>query len=335
MTEERTKPTFDGKRFSNPAGPTLAKPHHLLRWILTRKSAKWPRHLPNPPADPVAQRVEGTRLRITLINHATVLIQGGGLNILTDPVFSQRVSPVSFAGPRRHRLPGIPLQELPPIDAILISHTHYDHLDLHSIRQLHDRDKPLILAPLNTSHHISKVCDNNAVELNWWDREPLTTGNASTSDFTATFVPSLHWTSRSLGDQNTSLWGGYVVSLPGGHIYFAGDTGYGTGQHFLQAVAEFHSFRCALIPIGAYEPRWFMKPQHMNPAEAVQAFENLQAKHAIGIHHGTFKLTDEAHDQPVLDLQVALEASRVAPEAFRALGNGQSWDIPEDESLSS
>ena len=316
------KPHFDGKRFSYPGNDTVASGRDVLRWAVTRKPAKWPRELNNPTPSPVLQSVGEDGLRLTFINHATVLIQSGGLNIITDPVFSRRVSPVSFAGPRRYRAAGLTTANLPTIDAILISHTHYDHLDLRSLKALCERDNPLVLAPINNGAIINPVTRNPSVELSWWDTHVLE-NNTKVS-----LVPARHWTSRMPGDQNKCLWGGYVIQFDSGSVYFAGDTGYGNGEHFRQATTQFGPFRCALLPIGAYEPRWFMKPQHMNPAEALLAFKDLQAGYALGIHHGTFQLTDEGHDAPVLALAQAREEHGVDEQRFRALDNGQAWDVP-------
>ncbi len=316
------KPHFDGKRFSYPGNSVLGSRWDVLRWAITRKPAKWPRDLANPPPSAVERHVNDGRLRLTFINHATVLIQCDGLNIITDPVFSRRVSPVSFAGPRRYRPAGLDINALPPIHAILVSHSHYDHLDLRSLRQLSERDNPMIVAPLNHGAIINPVSGRPTTELSWWDSHALD------SNTTATLVPQRHWTSRKPGDENQSLWGGFVVNFKSGSIYFTGDSGYGDGEHFRQAASILGPFRCALIPIGAYEPRWFMKPQHMNPAEAVMAYKDLQADYALAIHHGTFQLTDEAHDAPVIALQAALHESDVDSSAFRVIANGAAWDVP-------
>ena len=316
------KPQFDGKRFSYPDNDTVASGRDVLRWAVTRKPVRWPRDLRNPAPSPVLQSVTEGGLRLTFINHATVLIQCEGLNIITDPVFSRRVSPVSFAGPRRYRPAGLTAASLPSIDAILISHTHYDHLDLRSLKTLCKRDNPLVLAPMNIGAIINPVTQRPTVELSWWDTHDLENNTR------VSLVPARHWTSRKLGDQNKCLWGGYVIRFASGSVYFAGDTGYGDGEHFRQAMTQFGPFRCALLPIGAYEPRWFMKPQHMNPAEALLAFRDLQADYALGIHHGTFQLTDEAHDAPVLALAQARKEHGVDEQRFRALDNGQAWDVP-------
>jgi len=317
------KPDWDGKRFSYPGENLLASPMDVLRWVVTRKAAKWPSTLKNPPTEPVSERIFDSNLRITFINHATLLIQGGGLNLITDPVFSKRVSPVSFAGPKRHRKPGLTIDQLPPLDAVLLSHTHYDHMDAQSLRHLQERDNPIVIAPYNTAALLKRICGCDARTLSWWDEFNLA------DNVKATLVPARHWTSRSLGDQNKALWGGFVLSLPGGSVYFAGDTGYGNGDHFHQIREHLGPFRCALLPIGAYEPRWFMKPQHMNPTEAVQSFKDVEAHYAIGIHHGTFQLTDEAHDAPAIALGSAIALQDTPAERFRTLENGQAWDIPE------
>jgi len=317
------KPQFDGKRFSFPDNTEQGSRWDVLRWAITRKPAKWPRDLANPAPSDVVDSVRDGSLRITFINHATVLIQCDGLNIITDPVFSRRVSPVSFAGPKRYRPAGLTLDAVPRIDAILVSHTHYDHLDIRSIKKLCDRDNPLILAPLKNGGIINPVSSQPTIELSWWESHRL---DEATS---VSLVPARHWTSRKPGDENQCLWGGFVISFASGAVYFAGDTGYGDGEHFRQARAQLGPFRCALIPIGAYEPRWFMKPQHMNPDEAVRAFKDLQANCALGIHHGTFQLTDEAHDAPVIALEQALMEHKVDPQTFITLPNGRAWDVPE------
>lgn len=316
------KPNFDGKRFSYPDNAEQGSRWDVLRWLATRKKTPWPRNLTNPPAAKVPPQVNGGELRVTFINHATVLIQCDGLNIITDPVFSSRVSPSSFAGPKRLRPTGIKLESLPKIDAILISHTHYDHMDLRSIKRLCERDSPQIFAPLKNGQFINKVSAINAIELSWWDSHSI---NEATN---VTLVPARHWTSRSLIDENKCLWGGFVIKLDSGTVYFAGDTGYGDGEHFRQAAEQFGPFRCAFIPIGAYEPRWFMKPQHMNPEEAVRAFKDLQCEYAVGIHHGTFQLTDEGHDEPVIALAKALQKHHIDDTRFITLDNGAAWDVP-------
>ena len=322
MSDDTIRPVREGGRFFYPAPERRQSPLAALRWAVTRKPAKWPKRLENPAPSPVLERVAGEALRLTLVNHATVLVQGGGLNVLTDPVWSRRTSPFRFAGPARRRDPGIGFDALPPIDAVVLSHNHYDHLDVATLARLRERHAPRFLAPLGNAALLGRAGIEDAVELDWWDAAPLGHG------VDATLVPARHWSSRGLGDDNRALWGGYVLDLPGGALYFAGDTGYGDGRHFAAARERLGPFRAALLPIGAYEPRWFMRPQHMNPAEAVRAFADLGAGHALAIHHGTWQLTDETHDAPGLALAEALGAAGIDPARFRALGNGVAWDVP-------
>lgn len=315
------KPEFDGKTFRYPGAARVQSFRDVARWAMTRRPARWPAHVSNPPADPVEERVHGTALRVTYINHSTVLIQTQGQNILTDPVFSRRVSPVRFAGPARHRDPGVALENLPPIDTVLISHCHYDHLDLASLKRLQARDAPQIIAPLANAPIIARAGCSGTVELSWWDSHALS------ERIQVSLVPARHWSSRSLGDANRALWGGFVISLEAGAVYFAGDTGYGDGSQFTEARQHLGPFRLALLPIGAYEPRWFMQAQHMNPAEAVRACLDLQAQFAMAIHFGTFQLTDEAIDAPEQALADALAGQPTLADRFRVLANGQAWDL--------
>ena len=208
---------------------------------------------------------------------------------------------------------------------MLISHAHYDHMDLDTLGRLAERDDPLFVAPLGNARHLARAGGDGTArtaELDWWGEQALS------ADASVTLVPARHWSSRRLGDENRALWGGFVLNLPGGCVYFAGDTGYGDGAQFHEARRRLGPFRFALLPIGAYEPRWFMRPQHMNPAEAVQAFADLEAARAMAIHFGTFQLTDEAHDAPVNALAEALERAALDPARFRALGNGIAWEVP-------
>ncbi|MGF7151099.1 L-ascorbate metabolism protein UlaG (beta-lactamase superfamily) [Sphingomonas zeicaulis] len=304
---------FDGLRFLNPAGEpeTDRGLRDLLRWRRTAPRTQWPASVPVSPIVPDA-RAAG--LRVTMIGHATLLIQIAGLNILTDPVWSERASPVRFAGPRRVTAPGVTIADLPPIHAILLSHNHYDHLDVATLKRLIPGHDPLIVTPLGNDsiirRHIPKA---RVVAGDWFDRFEIA------PDVEAHIVPALHWSSRGPGDRRMALWGGFMLRAQGRLVYFAGDTGYGTGAIFRELRERFGPTDLALLPIGAYDPRWFMSAQHTDPEEAIQIMLDLEARAAVGMHWGTFKLTDEPRDEPALRLTAGLAARGIAEERFVAL----------------
>jgi len=278
----------------------------VVKWQMAGTRQKWPHHLPNQvyPAPPV--RVSDGKIAATWIGHSTVLIQTAGLNILTDPFFSKRASPTQLAGPKRVRDPGIALANLPPIDLILLSHNHYDHLDKPALKWLARHHKAKLITPLNNGHHAK---GHDVQELDWHQAHQHT-------HLKVTALPALHWSKRSFGDTNKSLWGAFAIEGPMGLIYFGADTGYGTGQTFRDLRANFGPPRLSLLPIGAYEPRWFMAPQHMNPLEAVEAHLELGSKTSLAIHHGTVQLTDEAIDAPVKALDMALQTKAIPKAHF-------------------
>ena len=310
---------FDGERFSLPGGGQSGekKLGEFLRWQRTREPAPWPESVPVTPAVP-ATRVEGDAIVATMVGHASVLVQTGGLNILTDPIWSERASPFSWTGPKRVTAPGIDFDRLPKIDLILLSHGHYDHMDLPTLKRLWDRDKPLILVPPGHGRLLAGA-GIEARELDWGETQAL-------GPLTAVAEPVYHWSSRWFLDRNRALWAGWTLILPGGNIYFAGDSGYGDGSLF-RAVRRHGPVRLALLPVGAYEPRWFMADQHMNPAEAVKVMADLGAAQALGLHWGTFQLTDEAREAPVAALADALAAAGVPPERFPALEAGETLEL--------
>jgi L-ascorbate metabolism protein UlaG (beta-lactamase superfamily) len=311
---------FDGRRFFNPGGDRPKGFGDFLRWRLAERAIPWPEHFPSPFQDAPPARVRERDLRISFVGHATFLIQIAGRNVLTDPVWSERASPVPFAGPRRHNPPGIPFEALPPIDAVLISHNHYDHLDLPTLGRLWGRDQPRIVAPLGNDAVIQ--AHDRAIPvtaLDWGDSIEIAPG------VRVFLEPAHHWSARATNDRNHALWASYVVRGAGRSVYFAGDTGFGGGRHFRDIAGRHPRLDVALLPIGAYEPRWFMAEQHMNPADAVQAFRILGASSALGFHWGTFKLTNEAIDQPPRDLARALEAGRIPARRFLAMRAGQVW----------
>jgi len=267
---------------------------------------------------------------VTWIGHATVLAQLGGLNVLTDPIFSNRASPLSFIGPARAQKPGVWLHELPRIDVVVISHDHYDHLDDASVRALASQagGPPVFLVPLGLKRWFAKRNITSVIELDWWQSHRV-------GEVEIVLTPVQHWSGRGLTDRMETLWGGYAMFAPHCHLFFAGDTGY--SQDFAdirarfadrQGAAQGGGFDIALLPIGAYEPRWFMQPQHINPEEAVRVHLDVNAKTSLGIHWGTFSLTDEALDEPPRQLARARQALGVSESAFFTLALGQTRRLP-------
>jgi L-ascorbate metabolism protein UlaG (beta-lactamase superfamily) len=331
MAEHKTNPYysgpvsdhFDGRCFFLSTHNTRKSAADLRKWRAERQPAKWPKWVRHPKQPTPPAEVNGDSLSVTFIGHATALLQVCGLNILTDPFFSMRTSPVQWAGPRRVHAPGVALKDLPPVHVALVSHNHYDHMDLPALRKLHDAHKPRIVTPLGNGPIISKARRKfDITEADWGDEIRIAEG--------VSIVPTeaLHWSKRTLWDRNMALWAAFVIRTPHGIVYFAADTGYGDGAHFRAVREAFGAPRLALIPIGAYEPRWFMKPQHINPAEAVQAHLGLGAHHSLGIHHGTVQLTDEGITEPVSHLAEAMEQHGIDATRFRTLTPGESWSIP-------
>lgn len=325
---------FNGKTFYNPGRPQTNGFTDFLRWQFgfgpadALPRASWPTQVPpvTPPAVPAA-RVSGTALTVTAVGHATYLLQTQNLNILTDPVWSDRASPVSWAGPKRVTPPGIAMESLPPINLILISHNHYDHLDIPTLKALVAKHNPLIITPLGNDTIIHRHIPTARITTLDWQQHVLITPT-----LTVHALPMQHWSARSMNDRRAALWAAFVLKAPQGSVYFVGDSGYGEGEHagtwFREASQQFGGFRLAILPIGAYEPRWFMRYSHMNPAEAVAAKHDSQSRYAIGHHFGTFQLTNEGHEAPTAALAAALAAAKIPPEDFRALLPGQVWHIP-------
>lgn len=314
---------FDGKRFFNPQ--RSARRGNVLQWLLggQRQNVPWDRAIAAPlfPAEPPP--AHSNALRVTWINHSTLLIQVGGENILTDPVYSDRVSPWQSIGPRRHHAPGVAFDALPPIDTVLISHAHYDHLDRPTIDRLIARDNPLFIAGLGLKPWFMQRGTQRITTLDWWQ----TAERPGSSSLSITAVPARHWARRGLFDRNRTLWVGFWLAHPQyGALFFAGDSGY--GPHFRAIRDRLGTPDIALLPIGAYEPRWFMQPQHMNPADAVTAHQDLGARQSIGIHFNTFKLTDEGRQEPVTALAAARRDQGIEDSAFHAPSPGQHFCVP-------
>jgi L-ascorbate metabolism protein UlaG (beta-lactamase superfamily) len=300
---------FDGRVFFNPWGVSKKSGVDLWKWRFTRKPVAWPGEAGGLEEPALGAVVGSGGAAVTLVGHATWLIRIGGMAILTDPVWSERCSPVSWAGPKRVRRPAIGFESLPKIDVVLLSHNHYDHLDVGTLRRVVDRWSPWVVTGLGNRAFLEERGMPGAVELDWWERREL--GGVG-----VTFTPAQHWSNRGGHGLNATLWGGFVVEAGGVRVYFAGDTGYAP---FFGTIRE----RCgapdlALLPIGAYEPRWFMATMHMNPEEAVRAHGELGAKRSLGMHYGTWQLTDEGMEQPVTDLALARAAVGLSEEGFGA-----------------
>lgn len=309
---------FDGEHFHN-AQPFEKSVLDLIRYYWQRQPGEWTRDLTIAPGPkPVAKMGMGA-LRATVVNHATVLIQADGLNLLTDPIWSERASPVQWAGPRRYVPPGLRFDELPHIDAVLISHNHYDHLDLPTLKRLLDAHDPMFYVGLGEGQTLRAAGIEKITELDWWQSTALPNGRKLWG------AQSVHWTGRALGDRNRSLWLSFVIETQGGPVYFAGDTG--MGPQFKAAKARFGPMRLALLPIGAYEPRWLTAYQHMNPAEAVQAHGELAAQASLAVHFGTFELSEEGQHAPAAALTTALDRAGLAPAVFRAPTFGTGYDF--------
>jgi L-ascorbate metabolism protein UlaG (beta-lactamase superfamily) len=313
---------FDGERFFDRDGAPPRGRRDLLRWMGDRywrgTRAQWPAWAPSPYADRPPARVDGSGWRLSYVGHASWLIQTLGLNMLLDPVWSERASPFRFAGPKRVNDPGITFAALPPIDVVLVSHAHYDHLDVETLSRLAAADRPRVITPLGNDAIMRNRDPAIAAEAHDWnDRVDLGAGIA------ITLVATRHWSARNLSDRNMSLWASFVIEAPGGRIYFVADSSYGDGRTFRDTRQHHGPFKLALLPIGAYEPRWFMSDQHMNPAESVQAFIDCGAELALGHHYGTFQLADEPFDAPLAALADALKAAGIPPERFRTVRPGE------------
>ena len=306
---------FDGRRFFNPNGAN-GQGFRMVPRMLRTPRTPWPARVPVEPRRPPTPKPD--EVVITFVGHASYLIQAGTISLLTDPVYSDRASPLRFAGPRRVRAPGVRFDDLPAISLVLLSHNHYDHCDLRTLRALDRRFAPRLVTPLGNGRLLRSAGIGQVEELDWW--QP-----ATSAPLPITLVPAQHFSARHLLDRNRALWGGFLIEAGGQRILFAGDTGY--GPHFREIGARLGPIDLALLPIGAYEPRWFMKDIHMNPAEAVQAHLDLAAGRSIAMHFGTFQLTPEGIDEPPRELAKALGERGLPAEQFQAVEVGESVSL--------
>jgi L-ascorbate metabolism protein UlaG (beta-lactamase superfamily) len=303
---------FDGRRFVNPTGPAL-QPLSAVPRMLLEPRTPWPAQIDQPMRRPPA--LAGAAAVVTFIGHSTFLIQTRTGNILTDPMYSQRAGPLNVVGPRRVRQPAVPFDDLPPISTVLLSHNHYDHCDLRTLRLLAERFDPLVITPLANAAVVRSSGIRRVEELDWWQE-------ARTSALPIALTPAQHFSARGPLDRNRALWGGFRLTAGGVHIYFAGDTAY--APFFREIRQRLGPIDLALLPIGAYEPRWFMQAVHMNPAEAVQAHLDLASSESVGMHFGTFQLTAEGIDEPLRALEEARHLRDIPPSRFRTLPFGES-----------
>lgn len=311
---------FNGKKFVNPPPPRQEGLFDVLKFMFSSDLDTWRDWTENNDYPVPPERVGAGELRVTFVNHSTLLIQVDSLNILTDPIWSDRAGPFSWAGPKRRRAPGVEFEDLPSIDWVLVSHNHYDHLDLPTLKRLAVDRSVRFITGLGNDLLLKKKGIENVTAIDWGDSIELA------EELTLHGVPARHFSNRGMFDNNSTLWMGFVITTPTGSVYFAGDTG--LGSHFASLAAQFAPIRLAALPIGAYEPNWFMKAVHTSPAEAVEAHQILEAAVSVAIHFGTFKLAKEGQDQPVEELDEALVEQGLTRDDFWVLDFGEGRDVP-------
>lgn len=306
---------FNGERFVNKGGITSQGFLSVIKWIIRRDQGPWAKNYETHVGPKPAESSEG--IRLTFVNHSTFLIQWNQLNLLTDPIWSERCSPFDFIGPQRMRPPGIRYEDLPHIDAVIISHNHYDHLDLPTLLQLENDFKPLFIVPLGVPGMLTKKNIKNVVELDWW--EELNNG------IKVKAVPAQHFSGRGMFDRDQTLWNGYILEHNGKKIYYAGDTGYGD---IFKAISKREGpMDVSLIPIGAYMPRWFMGPIHISPSEAVQVHKDMRSRQSIAMHFGTFPLGDDGQGKAEEELILALDKAGIPQKNFLIPTEGNPMDF--------
>lgn len=308
---------FDGLRFRQPEPLTIGFGDWVKR-VWTGRRGPWRDFTDTPPGPSPPAHVADGRLRVTFVNHSTVLVQMDGINVLTDPMWSERNTPL--IGSRRRRPPGIRFEDLPPIDGVLVSHNHHDHMDLPTLRRLTAAHQPAVFVGLGNAAFLAGQGVPGGHDLDWWQSAELAPG------LTVTAVPARHMSGRGLFDRDRTLWCGFVVTGPSGSVYFAGDTG--VGSHFARIGERFPGLRLAILPIGGFLPLFYMREQHLGPRDAIEALRTLNAATMVPVHFGTFPEGDDGETEPVDTLRAALaEAPDVAPHVV-ILDNGRSAEIP-------
>jgi L-ascorbate metabolism protein UlaG (beta-lactamase superfamily) len=311
---------FDGRRFTNPGNVPAKGMAELVKWMRNRERGQWQEIYDASPGPRPPVHVAGDSIRVTFVNHSTFLIQCDGLNILTDPVWSGRASPVNWAGPRRMRPPGIRFEDLPGIDIILLSHNHYDHLDIKTLKKLHEQFRPAVYCPLGVGKYLRNNGIDMVTEMDWWDERPIA------EDLQLICTPAQHFSGRGMFDRDRTLWAGFAIKSSAGTVYFAGDSGY--GDFFREIGRRAGPVILSLLPIGAYKPQWFMAPIHTSPEDAVRIHLEMGSQMSVGTHFGTFPLADDGMDDAVKDLEAALGKFNVPPGEFVAMEEGGSLLVP-------
>ena len=305
---------FDGKKFYNSGGKMALGFKEMIKWMRTRQKGEWTEIKEIKYGDLPVARVEGDTIAVTFVNHSTFLVQTLGLNILTDPVWSDRASPVPFAGPKRMRPPGIRFEDLPQIDIILLTHNHYDHLDIKTLKRLAARYNPKIFCTLGVGKYLEKKGIRNFTEMDWWDEIRID------STLSLICTPAQHFSGRGMFDRDRTLWAGFALQTDKGSIYYSGDTGY--GDFFKEIASRISPIRLSFLPIGAFRPEWFMSPIHTSPVDAVRIHREIGSPVSIGMHFGTFPLADDGMDEPAKVLKVELESKGIPEEDFIVPGEG-------------
>jgi L-ascorbate metabolism protein UlaG (beta-lactamase superfamily) len=313
---------FNGKKFLNPGNVKQPGFSDMLKWVRHREPGAWKEISEAVPSDP-PDRVEGDRIVTTFVNHSTFLIQTMGKNILTDPVWSERASPVPFAGPRRMRPPGIRFEDLPEIDIILLTHNHYDHLDIKTLTRLVDKYHPKIYCPLGVGLYLERKGIGNVKEMDWWDSSEIDAG------ISVICTPAQHFSGRGMFDRDRTLWCGFALVTRKGSIYYSGDTGY--GNFFGEIAEKISPIRLAFLPIGAYKPEWFMAPIHTSPSDALKIYHEIGSPKSIAMHFGTFPLADDGMEEAVAELEKLKSGGSEMENWFIALEEGGRVVIDHDQ----
>lgn len=304
---------FDGSRFMNAEGVKAKGAVDVFKWLLTHKRGPWHEvKRENFGKHPLGHFKGG--IRITFVNHSTFLIQVDGLNILTDPVWSKRVSPFKWVGPRRMAPPGIRFGDLPKIHVVLLTHNHYDHLDVETMRLIFGSHHPQIIVPLGVKKFLQRNHIKGSVEVDWWQE-------TQANGVVIQCLPAQHFSGRGLLDRDATLWCGYAIKTQEGNVYFASDTGYNE-RTFREIGARSGPFKVSMLPIGAYKPEWFMSPIHVSPEDAVRIHLDVKSQSSIAMHFGTFPLADEGETEPVDDLHSAMKKFGIGEEEFIVLSPG-------------